>query len=41
MATEKLKFKIELYSEMWDKPPIAEISVNGKTHYKKEKHKYC
>ena len=36
MATEKLKFKIELYSEMWDKPPIAEISVNDKTHYDKE-----
>ena len=36
MATEKLKFKIELGSEMWDKPPIAEVSVNGKTHYKKE-----
>ena len=36
MATEKLKFKIELVAEMWDKPPIAEVSVNGKTHYKKE-----
>ena len=28
MATEKLKFKIELGSEMWDKPPIAEVLVN-------------
>jgi hypothetical protein len=29
MATEKLKFKIELYSTMWDKPPHAEILINN------------
>ena len=28
MATEKLKFKIELYSTFWDKPPVAEIKIN-------------
>ncbi len=36
MKKEKLKFKIQFYATMWDKPPIAEVSVNGKTHYKKE-----
>jgi hypothetical protein len=34
MATEKLKFKIELYATMWDKPPVAEIIVDGKSHFK-------
>ena len=28
MATEKLKFKIELYSTFWNKPPVAEIKIN-------------
>ncbi len=28
MATEKLKFKIELYATMWDKCPTCEICVN-------------
>ena len=28
MATEKLKFKIELYSTYWDQPPQVEIKVN-------------
>ena len=28
MGTEKLKFKLELYATMWDKPPHAEILVN-------------
>jgi len=28
MATEKLKFKLELYATMWDKPPIADIKIN-------------
>ena len=33
MATEKLKFKLELYSTMWDKPPHAEILVGNKSHF--------
>ena len=33
MATEKLKFKIELYATMWDKPPHAEIFVNNDNHF--------
>ena len=33
MATEKLKFKIELYATMWDKPPHAEIIVDGKSYF--------
>jgi len=33
MGTEKLKFKIELFSTMWDKPPHAEILVNGKSYF--------
>ena len=28
METEKLTFKIELFSTYWDKPPIAEITLN-------------
>ena len=28
MATEKLKFKIELYAEMWNQAPIVEIIIN-------------
>jgi|TARA_B110000444_G_scaffold197645_1_gene188580 hypothetical protein len=35
MATEKLKFKLELYATMWDKPPHAEILVGGKTYFEK------
>ena len=31
MASEKLKFKIELYSTHWDKAPGAEILVNNKS----------
>jgi hypothetical protein len=34
MATEKLKFKLELYATMWDKPPHAEIIINENTHWK-------
>jgi hypothetical protein len=30
MATEKLKFKLELYATMWDLPPVAEILINDK-----------
>ena len=33
MATEKLKFKLELYATMWDKPPHAEVLVNDKSHF--------
>ena len=33
MATEKLKFKLELYATMWDKPPHAEILVGDKSHF--------
>ena len=34
MATEKLKFKLELYATMWDQPPVAEIKINSKSYYK-------
>jgi len=33
MATEKLKFKIELYATMWDKPPHAEILIGDNSHF--------
>ena len=33
MATEKLKFKLELYANFWDKPPIAEVLVNDNSFY--------
>ena len=36
MATEKLKFKLKLYSTMWDKPPVADIKINEKSYFKKE-----
>jgi len=36
MATEKLKFKLELYAEMWDKPPHAEILIDKKSYYKSD-----
>ena len=34
MATEKLKFKIELYATMWDRPPHADILINDKSYFK-------
>ncbi len=34
MATEKLKFKLELYSTMWDKPPHAEIMIDHDVQFK-------
>ena len=34
MATEKLKFKLELYATMWDKPPVAEILIGDKSYFK-------
>ena len=36
MATEKLKFKLQLYATMWDQPPVAEIKLNSKSYYKSE-----
>jgi hypothetical protein len=33
MGTEKLKFKLELYATMWDKPPHAEILINNKSYF--------
>ena len=33
MATEKLKFKLELYATMWDKPPVANIKINEKSYF--------
>ncbi len=34
MATEKLKFKLELFATMWDEPPVAEILINDKSYFK-------
>jgi len=36
MATEKLKIKLELYATMWDKPPVAEISIGDTSIVKKD-----
>jgi hypothetical protein len=36
MATEKLKFKLELYATMWDLPPVAEILIDDKSFVTKE-----
>jgi len=33
MGTEKLKFKLELYATMWDKPPHAEIIIGDKCYF--------
>tara|TARA_B100000519_G_C14168604_1_gene402784 strand:+ start:231 stop:713 length:483 start_codon:yes stop_codon:yes gene_type:complete len=33
MATEKLKFKLELHATMWDKAPHAEIFINEKSMF--------
>ena len=33
MATEKLKFKIQLFATSWDKNPTAEIQLSGKTYF--------
>ena len=33
MGTEKLKFKIELFATMWDKPPHTEIAINDQIHF--------
>lgn len=34
--TEKLKFRLELWAEYWDKPPVAEIFINNHSHFKGE-----
>ena len=36
MKTEKLKFKLELWAEYWDKKPIANIMINNHSHYNQE-----
>jgi hypothetical protein len=33
MATEKLKFKLELYATMWDLPPHAKVLINDKSFF--------
>ena len=33
MPTEKLKFQLELYATMWDKPPHVEVMINDKSHF--------
>jgi len=34
VGTEKLKFKLELYATMWDRPPHADILIDNKSHFK-------
>ena len=36
MQTERLKFKLELYATYWDKPPVAEVLINGESQYRSE-----
>ena len=36
MTTENLKFKIQLYAQYWDKPPIAEIIIGDQSKFKQE-----
>jgi len=36
MGTEKLKFKLELYATMWDKPPHAEVLINDISNFSGE-----
>ena len=33
MGTEKLKFKLELYATMWDKPPTADILIGDQSYF--------
>jgi hypothetical protein len=33
MGTEKLKFKLELFATMWNRPPHAEILINNKSFF--------
>ena len=36
MATENLKFKIQLYATFWNKLPTCEIFIDDKSHWKGE-----
>ena len=36
MTTEKLKFKVQLYAQYWDKPPVAEIIIGDQSKLKQE-----
>ena len=36
MATEKLKFKLQLYSTHWNKKPIVDVKINDKSYFKNE-----
>jgi len=36
MATEKLKFRLELWATYWDRAPRAEILINDHIHYNQE-----
>lgn len=36
MTKEKLKFKLELWAEYWDKKPTANILINDHSHYNQE-----
>jgi hypothetical protein len=36
MTTEKLKFKLELWAEYWDKKPIANILINNHSCHNQE-----
>ena len=33
MATEKLRFKLELWGEYWDQPPHVKIGINDHIHF--------
>ncbi len=33
MATEKIKFKLELFATMWDLPPHVKILINDTVHF--------
>jgi hypothetical protein len=36
MSIEKLKFKLELWAEYWDKPPVAEIMIGEQSKFKQK-----
>ena len=36
MGTERLKFKLELYATMWDRPPHVEVSINDELKVKQD-----
>jgi len=33
MATEKVKFKLEMYATMWDKAPHAEVLIDNESYF--------